>query len=317
MTDAHWQRMPGRLPVTPVYDLKLKGADLVVGTHGRSFWILDDITPLRALCDGSRRTRLFPPRDDGPHQAAFRRRCAACAPAPRPRSPSASAAASRRTEQPDGAQERASTWTWARTRRRARSCIIGSRTATPARSRSRSATPAGPRSSSSAATTRRSAKPNAPPPSAASTASFGTSNTPARSRSTRRSPPRPARSPPRATTRPARSPSRASTGSSWPSGGDAVRHLHASRPTRACRRPRRTMRRNSRCCRTLTGGAVAAARRRSTASAASSAGWRRVPEELKPSRPDAAQGRARGDRGCAGRHLAACRPATCCAIPPG
>ena len=57
-----WMRMQGGLPVVPVYDLKIKDTDLVAGTHGRSFWILDDITPLRALADGSAETRLFPPR---------------------------------------------------------------------------------------------------------------------------------------------------------------------------------------------------------------------------------------------------------------
>ena len=57
-----WARMPGGLPVVPIYDLKIKGADLVAGTHGRSFWILDDITPLRELADGATGTRLFAPR---------------------------------------------------------------------------------------------------------------------------------------------------------------------------------------------------------------------------------------------------------------
>ncbi len=57
-----WARLPGGLPVVPVYDLKIKGADLVAGTHGRSFWILDDISPLRALADGNTGTRLIPPR---------------------------------------------------------------------------------------------------------------------------------------------------------------------------------------------------------------------------------------------------------------
>jgi photosystem II stability/assembly factor-like uncharacterized protein len=57
-----WSRLSGGLPVVPVYDLKLKGTDLVAGTHGRSFWILDDISPLRALADGSLATRLVPPR---------------------------------------------------------------------------------------------------------------------------------------------------------------------------------------------------------------------------------------------------------------
>jgi photosystem II stability/assembly factor-like uncharacterized protein len=57
-----WSRLPGGLPVVPVYDLKIKGADLVAGTHGRSFWVLDDITPLRELADSSTSTRLFAPR---------------------------------------------------------------------------------------------------------------------------------------------------------------------------------------------------------------------------------------------------------------
>jgi hypothetical protein len=50
------------LPVVPVYDLKIKEADLVAGSHGRSFWILDDITPLRGLADSTRECRLFQPR---------------------------------------------------------------------------------------------------------------------------------------------------------------------------------------------------------------------------------------------------------------
>jgi hypothetical protein len=60
---AHWQRMPGGLPVAPVYDLKIKGSDLVAATHGRSFWILDDFTPLRALQADRRTLQLAPPRD--------------------------------------------------------------------------------------------------------------------------------------------------------------------------------------------------------------------------------------------------------------
>jgi photosystem II stability/assembly factor-like uncharacterized protein len=57
-----WMRMGGELPVVPVYDLKIKETDLVAGTHGRSFWILDDITPLRSHADGSHGSRLFEPR---------------------------------------------------------------------------------------------------------------------------------------------------------------------------------------------------------------------------------------------------------------
>ena len=43
----NWQRMTGNFPVVPVHDLIIKDDDLVVATHGRSFWILDDITALR------------------------------------------------------------------------------------------------------------------------------------------------------------------------------------------------------------------------------------------------------------------------------
>ena len=57
-----WTRMGGGLPVVPVYDLKLKDTDLVAATHGRSFWILDDVTALRGLANGHRSTRLFGPR---------------------------------------------------------------------------------------------------------------------------------------------------------------------------------------------------------------------------------------------------------------
>ena len=43
----HWQPLQLNLPVTSIRDLAVHGDDLVVATHGRSFWILDDITPLR------------------------------------------------------------------------------------------------------------------------------------------------------------------------------------------------------------------------------------------------------------------------------
>jgi photosystem II stability/assembly factor-like uncharacterized protein len=45
----HWQSLRVNMPATSIRDLVIKGDDLVVGTHGRSFWILDDITPLRQL----------------------------------------------------------------------------------------------------------------------------------------------------------------------------------------------------------------------------------------------------------------------------
>ena len=42
-----WQRLQLNLPVVSIRDLTIHGDDLVAATHGRSFWILDDITPLR------------------------------------------------------------------------------------------------------------------------------------------------------------------------------------------------------------------------------------------------------------------------------
>lgn len=46
---AHWQSLRLNMPATSIRDLVVKDDDIVVGTHGRSFWILDDITPLRQL----------------------------------------------------------------------------------------------------------------------------------------------------------------------------------------------------------------------------------------------------------------------------
>ena len=45
----HWQPLRLNMPATSIRDLVVKDDDLVVGTHGRSFWILDDITPLRQV----------------------------------------------------------------------------------------------------------------------------------------------------------------------------------------------------------------------------------------------------------------------------
>ncbi len=45
----HWQSLRNNMPATSIRDLVVKNDDIVVGTHGRSFWILDDITPLRQL----------------------------------------------------------------------------------------------------------------------------------------------------------------------------------------------------------------------------------------------------------------------------
>ena len=62
---ASWQRLESNLPITPVWDLVVKGTDLVVGTHGRSFWILDDITALHQMQADivEAGAHLFRPRD--------------------------------------------------------------------------------------------------------------------------------------------------------------------------------------------------------------------------------------------------------------
>jgi hypothetical protein len=49
---AHWQSLQLNLPRSPVHDLVVKDDDLVAATHGRSFWILTDITPLRQIASG-------------------------------------------------------------------------------------------------------------------------------------------------------------------------------------------------------------------------------------------------------------------------
>jgi photosystem II stability/assembly factor-like uncharacterized protein len=56
---SHWQSLRLNMPATSIRDLVIHEDDLVVGTHGRSFWILDDITPLRQL--GPTTTLLYKP----------------------------------------------------------------------------------------------------------------------------------------------------------------------------------------------------------------------------------------------------------------
>ncbi len=60
-----WQALRNNMPATSIRDLVIKDDDLVVGTHGRSFYILDDITPLRqiAAATTSENVRLFTPQE--------------------------------------------------------------------------------------------------------------------------------------------------------------------------------------------------------------------------------------------------------------
>ena len=59
----HWQSLQLNLPHTSMRDLWIHDADLIVATHGRSFWILDDISPLREVAGSTvvEEARLFTP----------------------------------------------------------------------------------------------------------------------------------------------------------------------------------------------------------------------------------------------------------------
>jgi photosystem II stability/assembly factor-like uncharacterized protein len=59
---ASWQPFETNLPVTPIWDLVVKDTDLIAATHGRSFWILDDLTPLHQLPAELGNMQLFAPR---------------------------------------------------------------------------------------------------------------------------------------------------------------------------------------------------------------------------------------------------------------
>lgn len=58
-----WYPLKLNLPTVAVHDLVVKDNDLVVGTHGRSLWIFDDLTPVRMWADSiaGREAYLFPP----------------------------------------------------------------------------------------------------------------------------------------------------------------------------------------------------------------------------------------------------------------
>jgi hypothetical protein len=60
---AHWQTLQLNLPRASVRDLRIHGSDLIAATHGRAMWVLDDISPLRAMADSVRNSvvHLFAP----------------------------------------------------------------------------------------------------------------------------------------------------------------------------------------------------------------------------------------------------------------
>jgi photosystem II stability/assembly factor-like uncharacterized protein len=61
---ASWRRMNLGLPRVPVHAMRIKHEDLVIATHGRGFWILDDISPLRQWDESlaGKTAHLFKPR---------------------------------------------------------------------------------------------------------------------------------------------------------------------------------------------------------------------------------------------------------------
>ncbi|MGC2195675.1 MAG: hypothetical protein WA628_13435 [Terriglobales bacterium] len=60
---ADWRALQLNLPRVPIHDLIVKNDDLVLATHGRSFWILDDLTPVRQFTDeiANQALRLYNP----------------------------------------------------------------------------------------------------------------------------------------------------------------------------------------------------------------------------------------------------------------
>lgn len=64
---GQWQSFQRNLPVTPITGMRVAHDDLIVSTQGRSFWIMDDVSPLReldaALAEGRSSPYLFTPRD--------------------------------------------------------------------------------------------------------------------------------------------------------------------------------------------------------------------------------------------------------------
>jgi hypothetical protein len=56
----HWRPLKLNLPAVSVRDIDVHGDDLVIATHGRAFWILDDMTPLRQVAKaGAKRGPFF------------------------------------------------------------------------------------------------------------------------------------------------------------------------------------------------------------------------------------------------------------------
>ena len=64
-----WQPLKGNLPVVPIHDLVIKEpeGDMAIATHGRAFWVLDDLGPIRAMYDDAASVLVKPRPVDSLH----------------------------------------------------------------------------------------------------------------------------------------------------------------------------------------------------------------------------------------------------------
>ena len=60
---ANWQSLRQNLPDAPVHDIKVEERDLVIATHGRAFYVMDNISPLRQWGAQTSELPLFKPED--------------------------------------------------------------------------------------------------------------------------------------------------------------------------------------------------------------------------------------------------------------
>jgi photosystem II stability/assembly factor-like uncharacterized protein len=62
---ANWAPLQMNLPIVPVHDLTIKEDDLIAATHGRAFWVLDDLSPVRQAADlrTANKVLLYKPSD--------------------------------------------------------------------------------------------------------------------------------------------------------------------------------------------------------------------------------------------------------------
>jgi hypothetical protein len=62
---AHWRSLRLNMPASPIYDIEIqpRADDLIVASHGRGVWVLDDLRPLQELASTNGSLTLFAPRD--------------------------------------------------------------------------------------------------------------------------------------------------------------------------------------------------------------------------------------------------------------